>query len=196
MTKKSFHSFIRVLGIATAVGSAACRDRSGSNRTAIGDEQRIADAMYLVMSSDRAVYAREVVDRLQNREKVMAASEHWREEKRLPLPAQMFRMGAELAREKRRDISYDLVSKWPINTRNAPHTDAERRGMDLLAADPGGRFSAEEELGGSRYFTAMYPDVAVSPACVDCHNKHEQSSRHHFRVGDVMGAVVIRIARR
>jgi hypothetical protein len=196
MIKTSFRSLIWAAGIATVVGSPACRGDAGGNRPAAGDEQRIADAMYLVMSSDRAVYAREIVDRLQNREKVIAASEHWREEKRLPLPAQMFRMGAELAREKRKDVSYDLISKWPINTRNAPRTDAERRGMELLARDPGGRFSAEEELGSSRYFTAMYPDVAVSPACVDCHNKHEHSSRHDFRVGDVMGAIVIRIARR
>jgi hypothetical protein len=108
----------------------------------------------------------------------------------------MFRMGAELARDKRKDVSYALISKWPINTRNGPRTDVERRGVEALAGNPDGRFAADEELGAERYFTSMYPDVAVSPACVSCHNAHESSPRHDFRVGDVMGAVVIRVARR
>ena len=39
----------------------------------------------------------------------------------------------------------------------------------------------------------MYADVAVAEACVDCHNYHKDSPRSDFEVGDVMGAVVIRI---
>jgi adenylate cyclase len=37
--------------------------------------------------------------------------------------------------------------------------------------------------------TAMFPDVAVAKACVDCHNGHADSPKHDWKVGDLMGAV-------
>ena len=43
------------------------------------------------------------------------------------------------------------------------------------------------------YFLALYPDVAVSAACVTCHNNHPESPRRDFKVGDVMGGVVISV---
>jgi hypothetical protein len=51
----------------------------------------------------------------------------------------------------------------------------------------------QEELGGVKYFTAVYPDVALAPACISCHNKHKDSPRNDFKIGEVMGGVVIRI---
>ena len=35
----------------------------------------------------------------------------------------------------------------------------------------------EEELGGVRYFTAVYPHYALVEACVQCHNNHGDSPR-------------------
>ena len=54
-------------------------------------------------------------------------------------------------------------------------------------------FYGEEELGGQRYFAAVYPDFAVSEACVDCHNNHKDSPRTDIELGNVIGGVVIRI---
>jgi hypothetical protein len=86
----------------------------------------MADGLFTVMSADRAVYTKEVVNRLQNDEKVIKASEHWKDEKALPLPAQMFRMGAESVASKNPGFNYALLSLWPINKQNAPKTDAGR----------------------------------------------------------------------
>jgi hypothetical protein len=60
-------------------------------------------------------------------------------------------------------------------------------------AATGRSYYADETLGGERWFTAVYGDRAVAQACVECHNGHDDSPRHDFKVGDVMGAVVIRI---
>jgi hypothetical protein len=35
--------------------------------------------------------------------------------------------------------------------------------------------------------------VAVSPACVKCHNNHDDTPRTDFALNDVMGGVVIRL---
>ena len=92
---------------------------SGASAPAGGIEPRtMADAMHAVMRADRTVYARHVVDRLQNKEQVILASEHWADDKALPLPAQMFRMGAELASEGQDLFSYALLSKWPVNKKS------------------------------------------------------------------------------
>ena len=52
---------------------------------------------------------------------------------------------------------------------------------------------AEEKLGNTIYYTAVYPDKAVAPACIECHNNHKDTPRTDFKLGDVMGGVVIRI---
>jgi hypothetical protein len=155
----------------------------------------MADAVHAVLEADRAVYTQHVVNRLQNEQGVIKATEHWKDEKTLPLPAQMFRMGAELATQKAEGLSYSLISTWPINRQNLARTDAEKAGLAFVAEHPEQSFYKDEELGGERYFTAIYPDKAVANACVDCHNQHRDSPRRDFRLGDVMGGVVVRITR-
>lgn len=156
--------------------------------------RQMADSLFAVMSADRAVYTRQVVNRLQNEEKVIKASEHWKDEKALPLPAQMFRMGAEEVASKQAGFTYALLSLWPVNKQNTPRTDAEKAGLQFVADNKGAtNYYAEEVLGGQKYFTAVYADVAVSKACVMCHNGHKDSPRTDFNLDDVMGGVVIRI---
>lgn len=156
--------------------------------------QQMADGLFTVMSSDRAVYTKQVVNRLQNEEKVIKATEHWKDEKTLPLPAQMFRMGAETVAEKKPGFTYALLSLWPINKQNEPKTDAEKAGLKFVADSKGAtNYYTEEVLGGKKYFTAVYADVAVSAACVKCHNGHDDSPKTDFALNDVMGGVVIRL---
>jgi len=168
-----------------------------------GDEKMIspkamADALHLVMDSDRTVYTRKIVNRLAAKEKVIKASEHFEDDKALVLPAQMFRFGSELVAkraEKKPDVnfSYSLQSIWPVNKQNAPKTEAEKAGLKYVAENKGKNYYTSETLGGTKYFTAIYADVAVAPVCASCHNDHKDSPRRDFKIGDVMGGVVIRI---
>ncbi len=153
----------------------------------------VADMLHAVMESDRTVYTRQVVSRLAVKEKVIKASEHFGDDKALPLPAQMFRFGAEMVGEKTDKFSYSLLSLWPINKQNEPRTDVEIEGLKFVADNKGENFYGEEELGGQTYLTAVYADVAVADACVGCHNDHKDSPRTDFELDDVMGGVVIRI---
>jgi hypothetical protein len=115
------------------------------------------------------------------------------DKKALPLPAQMFRFGAERVAEKTKSFSYSLLSLWPVNKQNAPRTDVETAGLKFVAENKGKNYYGEETLGGQKYYTAVYADIGVSPACVDCHNAHAESPRKDFKLGDVMGGVVIRL---
>jgi hypothetical protein len=154
----------------------------------------MADAVHAVIEADRTVYTRNIVNRLQIEEKLIRADEHWKDAKALPLPSQMLRMGSELVTEKDIGVSYALLSLWPINRQNGAKTEVEKTGLRHIADHPGKNYYAEEELGGARYFTAVYPDKAVAEACVSCHNEHKDSPKRDFELGDVMGGVVVRIA--
>ncbi|MFV8783220.1 Tll0287-like domain-containing protein [Microbulbifer sp. SA54] len=167
--------------------------------TACGEQagvapQRMADAIFAVIEADRAAYTTNVVNRLQNEEAVIKADEHWKDSKALPLPAQMLRMGAERVAEQGAGFNYALLSQWAINKQNKPRTDLERQGLEFIVENPGKNFYGTETLAGTEYFTAIYPDVAVSPACVSCHNEHVDSPRTDFELGQTMGGVVIRFA--
>ena len=123
---------------------------------------------------------------------MIKASEHYLKEKVLPLPAQLFRLGAELAAEKNRKVFYSLHSYWPLNKQNAPRTKMEKTGLAYVTVK-NENFYGEEVIEGVRYFIAVYPDKATDPSCVNCHNNHKDSPRRNFKIDEVMGGVVIRI---
>lgn len=188
--------------------AAGCGGKEAEAKQAQGiSPQHAADMLHAVMEADRSVYTKLVVNRLVKEQQVQIvdpttkqpvafeASEQWKSEHgKLPLPAQMFRMGSEHVAEKNAGFSYVLLSKWPVNKQNTPKTKMETEGLELVAANNGkAPFYGVEKLGDKSYFTAVYADVAVAPACVDCHNSHPDSPREDFKVGDVMGGVVIRI---
>lgn len=159
------------------------------------DPQIFTDSLFAVMKSDRTNYTKLIIQRLgPNKGGFIKPNEHWEDmEDGAPLPAQMFRFGAEGVADMTDDFTYSLQSIWPINSQNAPKTPVEKEGLQYVADNPGQNFYGKEELGGVTYYTAVYADVAVSPACTKCHNEHKDTPKTDFKIGDVMGGVVIRV---
>lgn len=181
-----------LLGAAAAALATAACNSGGASGGGI-EPATMADALHAVMESDRTIYTKNVVQRL-SKAGVIKPSEHWMDDKALPLPAQMFRMGAEMvAKRENAGFTYALLSEWPINKQNSPKTEVEKQGLKFVGANKGKNFYGEEELGGQKYFTAVYADTGVAEACVSCHNGHKDSPRSDFKLGDVMGGVVLRI---
>ncbi|MDE0246051.1 MAG: hypothetical protein OXM59_11990 [Gammaproteobacteria bacterium] len=67
---------------------------------------KVADMLYRVVSADRGVYTRMVVQRLTIDDKVLTAAEHFQDAAALPLPAQMFRFGAETVMDNTEEFPY------------------------------------------------------------------------------------------
>ena len=157
--------------------------------------QKYTDSLFAVMKADRTNYTKLVAKRLGPAGAgVIKPDEHWEDfDNGTLLPAQMFRAGAEAVREMTDDFTYSLQSTWCINKQNCPKTETEKAGLAYIEANPGEVYYGEEDLGGVTYFTAVYPDVAVSDACTTCHNDHKDSPKTDFELGDVMGGVVIRV---
>jgi hypothetical protein len=112
------------------VGQTGCREQAPRASAASQPEvtfkpQEMADALHAVIAADREVYAVQVEQRLQGDEKILKTSLHWKEEKALPLSAQMLRMGSEAVQQKGAEFHYVLRSLWPINPKDAPETQTE-----------------------------------------------------------------------
>lgn len=157
--------------------------------------QQYTDSLFAVMNADRANYTKFIVKRLGPKGAgAIKPDEHWQDiENGALLPAQMFRAGSEEVAKVTDKFTYSLQSIWPINSQNAPKTAVEKEGLQYIADNPGKNFYGEEKLGDTTYYTAVYPDVAVSSACTSCHNDHKDSPKNDFKLGEVMGGVVIRV---
>ncbi|MBE9029783.1 DUF3365 domain-containing protein [filamentous cyanobacterium LEGE 11480] len=205
--------FVSTLALALAIcftvvacgGGASTSSSGGGGGTTVAgiSPEVVVDYIHKVAESDRTAYTKHVIGRLtklegkDNKKGVVTAeaTEFWKQEKGVPLPAQMFRMGAELASEDG-NFTIGLISPWNINDNQAPKDDFEKAGMAKVVetAEP---YKAAREIAGKKYYSAIYPDIAVADACVSCHNDHPVHKERHadkvFKKGDVMGGVVINL---
>ncbi len=110
----------------------------------------------------------------------------------VPLPATFVQEVSDKINEKG-VYSYDLLSKWSINKKKGLNTDFEKEAFAFLfnkRESVFSRFVVHNSLYSLRYATA---DIASSSACVNCHNNIEESPKKDFKLGDVMGILVVNI---
>ena len=154
--------------------------------------EMVADYVHAVIEADREVYTKHVVERLQSKG-VVVASENWEQKNTLPLPAQFLMESGRVLAKKGIGIQYKLISLWPINKRNVASGEVEMTGLGAVLTHPTKPYTGFVKEGGARYFQAVYPDLAVTQACIGCHNAHPDSPKRDFKINDVMGAIVINI---
>ncbi|HXT65188.1 MAG TPA: DUF3365 domain-containing protein [Nitrospiraceae bacterium] len=152
----------------------------------------VAEYIHSVVQADRTFYTREIVERMQRRG-LVHASEHWKETGDLPLPAQFVLEAGRLIAQQPIGVRFQLISSWPINGKNSPTTEFERTALTKVLGDSGRPYTAVTTVGGARVFQALYADKAVSQVCADCHNGHVKSPKRDFKVGDVMGGILLTI---
>ena len=154
--------------------------------------EKVADYVHAIVQADRTTYTTLVVTRMQDKH-IVNATEHWEQDNALPLPAQFLQQSGRLVAESGRGIRYRLISLSPIYQRNAPATDFERNALDALSRQPDRPITGTVSSGKKQYFQAIYPDRAVSGACINCHNNHPLSPKRDFKMNDVMGGIAITI---
>ncbi len=154
--------------------------------------ERVAEYVHSVIQADRSIYTTEVVERMKTKG-IVTASENWRDTGKLPLPVQFLIEASRLMADNPNGVRFRLISNWAINKDNMPRTDFEETGLVKIGVSPERPYTGIKTEHGIEYFQALYPDVAVSQSCIGCHNAHPQSPKKDFRVGDVMGGLVLSI---
>lgn len=174
---------------ALAVPIASAADRSAGTPSSI-PARAVADLLHAVIMAHRNFYSIYIVSPLLQ-DGTVEVSEHWQAKKGLPLPVHLLQGTSEMAELSGVDVHYHLISQWPINKGNAPVTEFEQRGLEAVQANPTQPYSATFKGTSGQRFGTVYADLAVTRMCIDCHNTHSNSPRSDFKVGDVMGGLVI-----
>ena len=198
-------AFIAII-LAVAVTAISCSSSGGSSTpvaTAGIAPELVADYIHNVLAADRTAYTKHVVNRVKTLEGKtkdkgvlnVESTEGWQQTDGIPLPAQMFRLGSEIANESGQ-FTYNLISPWNLNDNHAPKGEFEKTAVAKMI-ETGEPVKDYQEIAGQKFFSAMYPDEAVAEACVTCHNTHpihlERYPDKVFEMGEVMGGVVINI---
>lgn len=110
---------------------------------------------------------------------------------RFPLPATFVREVSEELARLRNGYTASLISPWPINKAKGIRDEFEREGFAYLQAHPQELFIRTDTVEGRAVMRVLMADLASAPACVSCHNAHEQSPKHDFRLNDLMGGLEI-----
>ena len=152
--------------------------------------KQVADYIHAVLESDRLIYTEFVVNRLQNNN-IVKATETWWKDKGLLLPAQFLLHASDLIAHKRMGLMYKLLSPWPINQYNGAVTQFEKDGMAVIAKNSKEEYYGTYKVHDRQFFEVVYPDLAVSKACVTCHNSHPDSPKRDFKLNDVMGGIMV-----
>jgi len=151
----------------------------------------VADYLHAVLQADRTFYTQHVVERMEAM-LLVTATENWREDHTLPLPAQFFKEASRGLQVRGKPFRYRLISLWPLNPENTPNNEAERRALEKVVKY-GEVAEAEIQLDSRPYYQAIFPDRAISRSCVNCHNARQESPKQDFKLNDVMGGLEILI---
>ena len=145
--------------------------------------ENLAQVICIVSSTaDRTFYTSEIVERLQARG-VVSASEHWKADGDLPLPAQFLLETGRLVAQQPNGIRFRLISSWPIDRRNSPTTEFERTALAKILVNASRPYTGITTEGKASFFQAVYADKALSGICADCHNMHPKSPKEGFQGG-------------
>ena len=153
--------------------------------------ETVADYIQAVVQSHRAFYTGHVVDLLEEQGVAKASGEWSTQKKTIPLPVQVVNETNQMFSIKFSGLRYQLISLWPINRKNSPRDQIDRSSLETLSARPERPVTRTVKIDDQLYFHAIYPDFAVSASCVACHNGHPNSPKKDFKVGDIMGGLVI-----
>ena len=194
---------IAIMVTFTAIACGGGGTTQSSTEVGIPPE-KVVDYIHTVLLADRTAYTKHVVNRLKKLEGKdkpdgvinAEATETWQDTDGVPLPAQMFRLGSEVALENTTEFTYNLISTWYINDNHNPKSEFEKTAMEEVNKT-GEPYKDYQEIAGQTYYSALYPDKAVAEACVSCHNTHpihlERYPDKKFELGEVMGGIIINL---
>lgn len=133
----------------------------------------------------RTVYAKGVTKKA--KEGGMKTDEGWRQDAHaLMLPAQFVKAAATQIK----GYELGLIGNQPIYKSNLPKSEAEKNALQSIMAS---RNSEVVVFRDGNKVVGLMGDFAVAQSCVDCHNAHPRSPKKDYKMGDLMGALVVRI---
>jgi len=157
----------------------------GSNKQGV---QLPVSVLFEVIAAEnnvvRTIYTKQIVGK--SKISGLKYSEDWLDKgvQAGPLPALFLRAVAQELEKNPVPVSLFLGSDFPISSANAFDGQQNEVFQKLKSTQKPAYFYAD----GIQRHIAMFPDYAIAAACVDCHNKHPDTPKTDWKLGDMMGA--------
>jgi len=146
--------------------------------------RRVLEIMNQENQLVRSLYTKEIVG--PSKKQGIRFDENWADEDINAgiLPAQFLRETARYLERSPVPLGLFLGSDYAINRANGFEGEQLKTFQNM-------RNSKSEKYffdKGMERYVYMFPDVAVAPACISCHNNHPNSPKKNWVLGDMMGA--------
>ena len=154
------------------------------NQSATVNINRVFAMLEAENDAAREIWTKEIVKA--GKQSGLKFSENWRQHnvEAGPLPALFLRETAKNMERNPLRLSLFLGSDFAISSANR-FEDIQLAKFKLLKASSIPQFFLQQDTA---LYTAMFPDLAMSQACVDCHNDHKDTPKTDWKLNDMMGA--------
>jgi hypothetical protein len=145
-------------------------------------------ALYILETAKafRTVYTNSVAEQTK-RAGMAPKDDRAKDDHAIMLPIQFIKAaGSEI-----HNFDLGLIGLTPIYRSNLPKTPAEAEALKKLMSNPQQKLVTFSE---GNQFKAISADFAIAQSCADCHNSHPSSTRRDYKQGDLMGAIIVRVA--
>lgn len=152
-----------------------------------------ARAYASLMSQMRSFYSDELLPRLANSD-ITVTHDYHNKEKAFPVPATFSKDLADYTSSINQEIFFDIVSGYPFPWREKRELDQfESRALNQLSVLNGQTDYVEFlPINGEDTLHLAVP-LRMGENCVSCHNRHPDSPKLDWELGDVRGIQVVRI---
>ncbi|VAV85596.1 Methyl-accepting chemotaxis protein I (serine chemoreceptor protein) [hydrothermal vent metagenome] len=154
---------------------------------------KAAQMVTIQIKEDRAKYTKGVIAKLKKELPGFKPARDWSTLKGgVPLPATFVQEVSEKI-NKSGIYRYDLLSRWNLNKAKGLSSKFENEAFNALMANKDEPFYRFMNYKGKSVLRYATPDIAGAAACVNCHNAHPASAKRDFKLGDVMGTLIVTI---
>lgn len=138
----------------------------------------------------RGYYTKNVIKKAKANGALKPSFNHATEPNGIPLPATLIHdLSALLAEE---DTSIALYSAYPFPLRSDRVLDNfQSEAWAYLNENSTGVFTREETHGDKRILRVAMADTMAAEGCVNCHNKHPETPKADWKLGDVRGVLEV-----
>ncbi len=185
--KSLFKNIIVLATISVVLASCGGVPEEKSTVVATDNAFSVAQVLEMVAKENdvtRTLYTKAIVGK--GKKQGMKFDEDWRKDdvEAGPLPALFLRGVATSIRKSPVPLGLYLGSDFPVNAANK-FEGKQAELFKQIKKDQKPQFFYDDD---QKLHTAMFADLASAAACVTCHNKHPQTSKSDWVLGDVMGA--------
>jgi hypothetical protein len=146
--------------------------------------QKMFDILNAENAAVRTLWTKAAVE--QGKKNGLKFDEHWKDTnvEAGPLPALFLRETAKSLVKSPTLLRLFLGSDYPIASSNK-FTGVQLSNIQNIRKTMQPQYFYDQT---TKMYMAMYPDVAVTKGCVDCHNNHPNSPKKDWLLQEIMGA--------